>query len=202
MSMVIGIRRVGAGSVVEISLAGGERLRVDERRLLERELVPGADLGQASLDTLRDWQRIDWAERRLLRLLARRQRSRAELARACSRWRLGGAEADALLDRLAEAGMIDDRALAGRLADQRRASGHGRLRIEHDLRRLGIDPASAPVGENDSGELSRARAELARRFGDRTPLAPGDRARAAAHLGRRGFDSDTVAEALGLDAGY
>jgi regulatory protein len=201
MSMVTGIRRVGAGSAIEISLASGERLRVDEKRLLERELAPGAELGRASLSRVREWQRIDGAEQRLLRLLARRPRSRAELGRACDRWGLGGAQAEALLDRLAGAGMIDDHALAARLADQRRASGHGRLRIEHDLRRLGIDPASAGGGEDASGELGRALAELARRVGDPALLAPHDRARAAAHLGRRGFDADTVAEALGLEPG-
>lgn len=202
MSVVTGIRRVGTGAAVEVSLASGERLRVDKKRLLERELAPGAELGHSSLARLREWQRIDDAERRLLRLLTRRPRSRAELAGACDRWGLGQAEADALLDRLAGVGMIDDGALAGRLADQRRASGHGRLRIEHDLRRLGIDPATATAGEDGIGELSRARAELVRRFGDPAQMTARDRARAAAHLGRRGFDAETVAEALGLDPGY
>jgi SOS response regulatory protein OraA/RecX len=199
MTVVTGIRRVGAGAAVEVSLANGERLRVDEKRLLERELAVGSEVGRASLARLREWQRIDEMERRVLRLLARRPRSRAELARACDRWGLGQAEADALLDRLAGVGMIDDGALAGRLADQRRASGHGRLRIEHDLRRLGIDPAAGTAGEDAVGELRRARAELVRRFGDPAQMAARDRARAAAHLGRRGFDTDTVAEALGLD---
>ncbi|HEX5260442.1 MAG TPA: regulatory protein RecX [Gaiellales bacterium] len=202
MSLVTGIRRVGSGSAIEVSLESGERLRVDERRLLERGLAPGVELGRAPLARLREWQRIDGAEWRVLRLLARRPRSRAELAQACARCGLGSEESEALLDRLARAGLVDDAGLARRLADQRQAAGHGRLRIAHDLRRLGIDPASAVDAEDDGGgELARARAELHRRFGDPARLDRRARARAAGHLGRRGFDVDTVAEALGLDPG-
>jgi regulatory protein len=138
----------------------------------------------------------------MLRLLARRPHSRAELAQACARWGLGSEESQALLDRLARAGLVDDIGLARRLADQRQAAGHGRLRIAHDLRRLGIDPANAVDAEDDGGgELARARAELHRRFGDPAVLDRRARARAAGHLGRRGFDVDTVSEALGLDPG-
>jgi regulatory protein len=201
MSVVTGIRRVGSGWAIEVSLDSGERLRLDERRLLDQELAPGIDLERACLFRLREWQRIDGAERRLLRLLARRPRSRSELAQACTRFGLGGEDSNALLDRLAGAGLIDDAALARRLADQRQASGHGRLRIAHELRRLGIDPASAGAGEDDGGELARARAELQRRFGDPSSLDRRARMRAAGHLSRRGFDADTVAEALGLDPG-
>ena len=184
MSLVTGIRRVGSGSAIEVSLESGERLRVDERRLLERELAPGVELGRAPLARLREWQRIDGAEWRALRLLARRPRSRAELAQACARWGLGSEESEALLDRLARAGLVDDIGLARRLADQRQAAGHGRLRIAHDLRRLGIDPANAVDAEDDGGgELARARAELQRRFGDPARL---DRQRSGAGGGAPG----------------
>jgi regulatory protein len=201
VGVVAGIRRVGSGSMVEVSLESGERLRLDERRLLRQELAPGAALDPAALARLRGWQRVDDAERRLLRLLARRPRSRRQLAQACGRYGLGIEESDALLDRLADAGLIDDGALASRLVDERHASGHGRLRIAHDLRRLGIEPASRCVDDETGGELARARAELRRRFGDPRNLDQRGLMRAAGHLGRRGFDSDTVAEALGLDAG-
>jgi len=201
VSVVTGIRRVGPGSAIEVSLDSGERLRLDERRLLDQRLAPGADLGRAGVARLRQWQRMDGAERRLLRLLARRPRSRSELAQACARFGLGGEDSRVLLDRLAGAGLLDDGALARRLANQRQASGHGRLRIAHELRRLGIDPASACAGEDDGGELTRARAELQRRFGDPGGLDQRTRMRAAGHLSRRGFDADTVAAALGLDHG-
>jgi len=113
MSLVTGIRRVRSGSAIEVSLESGERLRVDERRLLERELAPGVELGRAPLARLREWQRIDGAEWRVLRLLARRPRSRAELAQACARWGLGSEESEAW-------------AFPDRAAQQSRAPDHRR----------------------------------------------------------------------------
>ena len=195
------VRPAPAGPpLVEVALAGGEVLRVHERRLAGAGPRPGVDLDPDRLDALRRFAIVDAAERRALRLIGRRARSRAELARRLVEWGLDAAEADATLDRLSAVGLVDDAALAGAVAESRRRQGHGRLRIAADLDRLAVEPEAGAAALADpaaEAELDRARRELERRFGG----APHDRrevARAAAHLARRGFDADTVAEALGL----
>jgi len=194
----------GGPPLVEVMLTGGEVLRLHARRLAGGGLGTGTPLAPGELDGLRRLAVADAAERRALRLIARRPRSRAELAGRLTGWGLDGASADETLDRLERFGLLDDRALAGAVVDQRRRQGHGRLRVAADLERLAVDPdvaaeALAPEA-GDEGELARARRELDRRFGGR-PGDPRGVARAAGHLARHGFDADTVAEALGLDPG-
>ncbi|HEY2788693.1 MAG TPA: hypothetical protein VGI72_04510, partial [Gaiellales bacterium] len=113
MTTVIGLRRPRPGDpVVEVVLGAGERVVVHDRRLSEHGLAVGAELdaeGQAALERA---GAADAAERRALRLIARRARSRAELARRLGEWGLPAEDATEVLDRLAAMGVIDDRALA------------------------------------------------------------------------------------------
>jgi regulatory protein len=205
MIRVEAVRPVSGGlPLVEVALTGGEVLRLHERRLAGGGLAAGTPLTPDELDGLRRLAAADAAERRALRLIARRPRSRAELADRLAGWGLDGVAVSETLARLERFGLMDDRALAGAVADQRRREGHGRLRVAADLRRLALDPAAAAEAlepaDGEDGELARARRELDRRFGGR-PADPPGLARAAGHLARRGFDPDTVAEALGLDPG-
>jgi len=197
MTTITAIRAVRGGETVDVMLTGGEHVRLSSRRLLEAELAAGRRLGDEALEQLRRWARLDAAEQQALRLLARRPRSRAQIAERCTREGLDANEVEAIVDRLAAAGLVNDAALAERVADQRRTAGHGCLRIERDLHRMGIDQ---PVVRGHADELDRARQELQKRFGALPLDDPRMIARAAAHLGRRGFEGDVVAEALGLDS--
>lgn len=204
MDRIASLRRADTrAQLIEIRLESGEAIRVHDRRLDCPWLAGGQPVDDGRLGELRRWAAADAAERRALRLLARRGRSRAELQSRLQEWGVDPESAGELLDRLAAAGAVDDAALASSLAEHRRESGHGRLRVQADLTRLGVDrgdvAAAVDAGGDSEQERARCRAELERRFGDR----PRDRrglARAASHLARRGFDADTVAEALGLDA--
>ena len=201
MTTVVGLRRPRAGEpTVEVVLDSGERLRVHDRRIAEHGLHTGAALDPAAASALRASAGVDAAERRALRLIGRRPRSRSELARRLGEWGLSDAEAAGVLDRLSAIGLVDDDALAGAVVSARRADGYGSLRLHHDLDRLGIDreTTAAHSATTAEAELQRARAALG------SPRAPatGDPAglrRAAAYLARRGFDADTVSAALGLD---
>jgi regulatory protein len=138
------------------------------------------------------------AERRLLRLLARRPRSRAELARRLEAWAVPAADADAVLARLERAGLVDDAALARWVAESRLRRGRGSAAIAADLARLGVggeDAAGALEAAADGGAAA-ARALVAARFGT-GPLSAADARRAGALLRRRGFDDDAIAAALG-----
>ncbi len=197
---VAGLRRPRPGDpTVEVLLASGERIRVHDRRLAEHGLAVGDELDQAACAALREAGRADAAERRALRLIGVRPRSRAELARRMGEWGLSEAAAATVLERLSAIGTVDDGVLAAAVVSSRRAHAYGRLRVDADLERLRVDPAARALAGADAGdEAERAR----RALGARGAPDPGDPAglrRAAGYLQRRGFDAETVAAVLGLD---
>lgn len=201
MTTVVGLRRPRPGDpVVEVVLGAGERVVVHDRRLSEHGLMVGAQLDGEARAALERAGVADAAERRALRLIARRPRSRAELHRRMAEWGLPSEDAPGVLDRLAAMGVLDDRALASAVVSSRRASAHGRLRIAADLDRLEVDAAAVAVAAATSHEAEVERARLA--LGARRSPDTGDPAavrRAATFLARRGFDAETVATVLRLD---
>jgi regulatory protein len=198
---VAGLRRPRAGDpTVEILLTSGERLWVHDRRLADHGLAVGAELDAAACAALRAAGAADAAERRALGLIAVRPRSRAELARRMGEWGLSEPTATAVLERLSAIGAIDDGVLAAAIVSSRRAHAYGRLRVDADLERLRVAPAARAIAETTPGdEIERARQALRAR-GAPDPRDPGGLRRAAGYLQRRGFDADTVAAVLGLDA--
>src|SRR5437763_1171183 len=194
MTAIVDLRPARGGDpMVEVVLESGDRVRLHSRRLLEHAVAIGDSITAGELAALRRAAAADAAERRALRLIGRRPRSRAELGR---RWGLAPAEAAAVIDRLAGMGACDDGGLGEAVVGSRRARGHGGLRIEAALARLGMaDDARAEVAAaTASGEEARARTALARRFGPAgVPPDPASLRRAAGFLARRGFDADTVA---------
>ena len=180
--------------MVDVCTADGDRRRVHERRILELGLHVGAVLDDDTSAELDRCASIDTAEQRMLRLIARRGRSRAELLERLAALGIGEADADATVGRLEQAGLINDRVLAAEVVDRGERRGHGRLRRQHDLRRLQLD---AELPDDPERERVRAEAVVRKRFGA-VPTAPADLARASAYLTRRGFDADTVATTLHL----
>ncbi len=173
------LRRTGEGSLtVAIEFDDGSRLRVHERRVHAHGLTVGSEVDPALQAVLERGALADDAERRLLRLVGRRARSRSELERRLSSTQLDEDEASEILDRLDRLGLVNDAALADEVDDRLSAGGRGRLSISHTLRRLEVDPkVAAAVLERPThdlaGETERAREVLARRFGAGA-LAPAD----------------------------
>jgi regulatory protein len=133
---------------------------------------------------------------RALRLLARREHSRAELARKLS----AHAESPAALDVL-----LADLERRKQLSDERYASErahwlsrkYGAARIRLDLKSKGV---SGELVERVSpeGELERARAILARKYrGEATTRE--ERARRMRFLQGRGFSHDTIRKLVSSD---
>jgi SOS response regulatory protein OraA/RecX len=129
------------------------------------------------------------------RALAARDLSRAALAR---RLRLAGVEAPArraVVERLADAGLIDDGRLARRRAQALAGRGYGDAAIDVRLEREGIgrELREAALAELEP-EAERARRIVA-------AMRSGDRRSAGARLARRGFGVDAIEAAIGqLDA--
>lgn len=131
---------------------------------------------------------------RALRLLARREHSRAELQRKLAPH---GTEEDIanVLSQLETEGLLSDGRAAAAFV---RAHGarFGLTRLRHDLRQRGLDPdlAADEFVELDD-ELARARQVWARKFS----LAPEDArewARQARFLQGRGFAPDVIRRLL------
>ena len=136
---------------------------------------------------------------RALGLLARREHSRAELARKLA----PHGEADeiaALLDDLERENLLSNQRYAESLAHSR-AGRHGSLRLKADLRDKGVPEAlvAEAVREARTSDLAAARAVWAKKFG-RPPIDAAERAKQMRFLAGRGFPLDVVRRVVGGDA--
>jgi regulatory protein len=133
---------------------------------------------------------------RALRHLARREHSRAELARKLSRHAESREALEQLLDALAARKQLSDERYAEARAHQL-ARKYGAARIRADLKAKGIAPdVAARVSGAD--ELERARAILARKYRDAAATRE-QRARRMRFLQSRGFSHDTIRKLLSAD---
>jgi len=163
------------------------RSRAGERRAAE----DGVELPLAAAVTL------------ALAMLARRALTRAEVAEKLVR-RVGPDTRDAVLARLEELRLLDDRGLAERIAhDGLVRRGFGRHRIRSELVRRGVEPAVAEdaIGRVFEGEAERAAAETAlarfRKRRARGRFTPQKEAAAEfRHLIGRGFPAGLVRDLL------
>ena len=134
---------------------------------------------------------------RALRLLARREHTRAELVRKLSVHSGDPEEVERVLDDLERLGWVSER----RVVEQRvhtLRKRYGARRIERDLRQKGVsdDAVAAALAELKGGELAAAREVWRRKFGGRQPGRPADRARQVRFLQGRGFDLEVVLKVI------
>ena len=137
---------------------------------------------------------------RALKLLARREHARSELARKLAPHAGSAEELDALLDELSARRLLSD----ARYAEMRlhgRAARFGNARLAQELRMQGvadelIDSALADAGS----ELERAHAVWQRKFGgDPAPRDLAERNRQMRFLMSRGFGGETIRRVLRSD---
>jgi regulatory protein len=134
---------------------------------------------------------------RALKLLARREHSRAELARKLSAHADDPVEVEKVLDDCEQRGWLSER----RVVEQRvhiLRKRFGARRIERDLRQKGIsgDAVAAALADLKSGELEAAREVWRRKFGGRLPHSPADRARQVRFLQGRGFELELILKVI------
>ncbi len=143
-----------------------------------------------------------------LHLLDQRARTRAELAQALRKRGIPDDAARTVLDRYTEVGLIDDAALADRMAEaQHRDRGLAGRAVAVRLRQRGLDEelVRTAVGQIDpSSEREMARALVARRQRNLAGLEPAVQARRlVALLARKGYGAgvayEVVREVLALD---
>ena len=130
---------------------------------------------------------------RALRLLARREHSRVELARKLAVHTEDQAEIERVLDDMEAHGWLSERRVVEQMVHTRRAR-FGAQRIERDLLAKGVseDAIAAALPELRSGELQAAREVWRRKFGGRLPRNASERGRQARFLQGRGFGMDVI----------
>lgn len=147
----------------------------------------------------------DWtaakAEAAAVRLLARREHSRAELARKLGARGIPEDLVAATLESLAGQRLQSDERYAESLVNSRVGRGQGPLRIRRELAEQGVAPAGIDAALQAAGVdwFELAREVRRRRFGAGVPADWPERARQARFLEYRGFSGDQVRHALGDD---
>jgi regulatory protein len=134
---------------------------------------------------------------RALRFLARREHSRAELARKLAPHAGDPEEIGPVLDELESRGWLSERRVVEQVVHARR-SRFGARRIERELLDKGIseDRIAAALPELKGGEIEAARAVWLKKFGGRQAGRPAERARQVRFLQGRGFDLDVIMKVI------
>lgn len=139
---------------------------------------------------------------RALRLLARREYSRHELAAKLAALAGSADQMESLLDQLAASGLLSDERYASARARSRGAR-LGDSRIAGELRARGVDERLIEQALTTvEDELTRARSVWRKRYGDALPVATGnlaERARQYRFLVSRGFSHETIRRLIGAD---
>jgi len=134
---------------------------------------------------------------RALRLLARREHSRAELSRKLQPHAGAGDDLEALLGDLAQRKLLSDERYAESRTRQL-SRKFGAARIVHELRASGIDKELASVASKAIRETEIARArEVWRRKFRAAPATREERAKQMRFLQSRGFSFDAIRAAIG-----
>lgn len=138
------------------------------------------------------------AEALALKLLARREHGRKELAGKLARRGVPAEEIEPTLDRLEADGLLSEARFVEQFVALRLRQGYGPLHIRGDLAAKGLDPGSADAALAFDDEEWAARAEAARRrrFGGGIPSDYDERARQARFLERRGYTAAHIARVL------
>lgn len=158
-------------------------------KVLAARLKVGDRLDAERIAELQQKDSVEEARKRALRLIARRPRSEQELRRYFDRKDIPPSVQDEALDRLRQAGLVDDRAFAEKWVENRMAfRPRGALALRQELRQKGVDRAAIESALEDFDEEAAARKaarKAARRYQD---LSWDEfRQRVSAYLGRRGF---------------
>lgn len=151
-------------------------------------------MGKASIPEDQDHQ----ARSSALRLLARREHSRLELALKLKQRKIEADVIEQVLDDYEAEGWLSDERFAEVYARQRMDLGYGPLRIQAELQQRGIQEMPACVRQmNDMDWSDRATLLREKRFGLSDIRDDWDeKARQARFLARRGFSSEQVQNAL------
>ena len=133
---------------------------------------------------------------RALRLLARREHSRAELVRKLERAGFTRDDIGPLLDAFEAKNWLSDRRFAESYVADHRARA-GSVKLAYDLRQRGVSDGiiESVLGDNRDSELDRAREVWQKKFGT-APADAAEKARQMRFLQSRGFTPEVIRRAI------
>ena len=132
---------------------------------------------------------------RAIRLLARREHSRAEMRQKLARSGGAAADVEALLDALESEKLLSDLRFAESVA-RVRAPRYGSQRVANDLRQRGVGAVAVTlIADLKAGDQARAQAAWERKFGA-PPASAGERAKQMRFLQARGFPGDVIRQVV------
>lgn len=133
---------------------------------------------------------------RAMKLLARREHSRHELARKLAAHAQDPAELESVLDALEARGWLSEQRVVEQVVHARRRR-FGARRIAQELSKKGIgeESVAAALKTLETDEVESARAIWRRKFA-RQPRTAAERARQVRFLQGRGFSFDTIMKVL------
>lgn len=191
------LRGRGQERVIQCADGSSRRTSAEALRLAglcESDLV-SCELDSAALDAAE----AQAAWNRALRLLAYRERSRAEISTRLAEDGYPLAVTEGVIARCADEGYVDDSRFAEAFVRAKLAAGWGRRRIVHGLEASGITPEMAMCAVNglvnEADEIVRARAVVSRI--DTTTRAGAGRA--MRKLLHRGYAYDAALTAIRSD---
>lgn len=180
-----------------LTFEDGNPIEVDVRTFDESPYKEGCDITEEQLNTLLATSQYNRARERALYLLGLRDYACKELEQKL--YTEASPEiAAAVVERLRQVGLLDDRRYAARLARSLSESKHyPRRRIEQELRRRGIDPltAQSAAEEVDGEDYEQALALLQKKYYNKLN-DPDSRRRVTAALARRGFSYGAIRRAF------
>lgn len=141
------------------------------------------------------------ARKRVMGWLARREHSAQEVRQKLSRLACPSPVADTVVAQLAQEGLLSDDRFAEILSRSRFRRGFGPSRIQAELRRHGVDEETVALyGSMERDQLLRqAYQTMKKRFGERKPRNPREKAQRARFLSYKGYPADVIFRVL--DAG-
>jgi regulatory protein len=134
---------------------------------------------------------------RALRLLARREHSRAELVRKLEQAGFDTSDIQPLLDEFEQKNWLSDRRFAeSYVADHRARSGS--IKLAYDLRQRGVSDSiiEAVLSDSRDSEIDRAREVWKKKFGS-LPADAAEKSRQMRFMQSRGFTFDIIRRAIG-----
>jgi len=160
----------------------------------------GQVLSDADIDRLQAADDVEKAREKALRFLGNRPRSEWEVRQNLLKAGYGAATIDRVLERLRSVALVDDAAFARYWIDNRtQFKPRGEMALRQELRRKGVDREviDAALAEGQHAD-DRAAVQAALAKADRYRQLPRQEftQKLGAYLARRGFDYETVREAV------